>query len=57
MASLVYQNIFWFQVSIQNVVTVQELHSQDHFGKEQLRIAVLKALVLLQVVKELSART
>lgn len=54
MAPLIYKHVLWLQVSVQNVVLVQKLHSQDDLCEEELRVGELEALVLLEVVEELA---
>ena len=54
MAALINEHILGFQVAVQDVVSVQKLDRQDHLREKELRICQLKALVLLQVVKQLA---
>lgn len=55
MATLVDEHVLGFQVAVQDVVSVQKFDCEDHLREQELCICQLKALVLLQVVKQLTA--
>ena len=54
---LVDKDIFWLQVSIQNVVLVKVLYCYHHLGKQNSSLAWGELVVPLDEVEQVSART
>ena len=47
MAALIHQDVLRLQVTIEDVVTMQEFDGKDHLSEEKLCVRELKALELL----------
>ena len=45
----VNEDVLWLQVSVQNLLLVQELNSKDEFSNEELAQGLVQALELVQV--------
>ena len=53
----VQENVFWFQVSIRNVLdVVEELHDEDDFGCVETRYFLVELFVSAQIAEDFSTR-
>ena len=55
MSSVVQKNVFGFEVAVNDVEAVKTLEGAKEFGRVETRPVDIKTLILLKMVKKLSA--
>lgn len=51
------QNVFWFEVSVKNIIRMQVVEREENVGSIELGSLLLKSANLLQVEEELASGT